>query len=43
MCLVFLLVFLLQDAAGSVKLWDITRGVVVEDYGKVSMEPKTSF
>lgn len=28
----------LQDAADSVKLWNITKGVVVEDYGKVSLE-----
>ncbi|KAH9688377.1 WD REPEATS REGION domain-containing protein [Citrus sinensis] len=28
---------LTKDAAGSVKLWEITRGVVVEDYGKVSI------
>lgn len=27
--------FLLQDAGDSVKLWDITKGVVVEDFGKV--------
>ncbi|KAI0511773.1 hypothetical protein KFK09_012405 [Dendrobium nobile] len=25
------------DTAGSVKLWEITRGVVIEDYGKVSI------
>ncbi|RWW21228.1 hypothetical protein GW17_00014626 [Ensete ventricosum] len=25
----------LQDTSGSVKLWEITRGVVIEDYGKV--------
>lgn len=31
---------LTKDAAGSVKLWDITRGVVVEDYGKISFEEK---
>ncbi|XP_057962475.1 uncharacterized protein LOC131154029 [Malania oleifera] len=31
---------LTKDAAGSVKLWEITRGVVVEDYGKVSFEEK---
>lgn len=29
--------FLLQDAAGSVKLWEVTRGVVIEDYGKVAL------
>lgn len=26
---------LLQDTAGLVKLWDITTGVVIENYGKV--------
>ncbi|XP_058077048.1 uncharacterized protein LOC131225526 [Magnolia sinica] len=31
---------LTKDAAGSVKLWEITRGIVVEDYGKVSFEEK---
>ncbi|CAH2055060.1 unnamed protein product [Thlaspi arvense] len=31
---------LTKDAAGAVKLWDITRGVVVEDYGKISFEEK---
>ncbi|KAH9688380.1 WD REPEATS REGION domain-containing protein [Citrus sinensis] len=31
---------LTKDAAGSVKLWEITRGVVVEDYGKASFEEK---
>ncbi|KAI4302976.1 hypothetical protein MLD38_038661 [Melastoma candidum] len=31
---------LTKDSAGSVKLWEITRGVVVEDYGKVSFEEK---
>ncbi|CAN8260393.1 unnamed protein product [Cochlearia groenlandica] len=31
---------LTKDAAGSVKLWDVTRGVVVEDYGKISFEEK---
>ncbi|CAN8269889.1 unnamed protein product [Cochlearia groenlandica] len=31
---------LTKDAAGSVKLWDITKGVVVEDYGKISFEEK---
>lgn len=25
----------LQDTAGSVKLWEITRGTVIEDFGKV--------
>jgi WD repeat-containing protein 48 len=25
----------LQDTAGSVKLWEITRGAVIEDFGKV--------
>ncbi|CAJ1976197.1 unnamed protein product [Sphenostylis stenocarpa] len=28
------------DTSGSVKLWEITKGVVVEDYGKVSLEEK---
>ncbi|KAJ6823282.1 WD repeat-containing protein 48 isoform X1 [Iris pallida] len=31
---------LTKDAAGVVKLWEITRGVVIEDYGKVSFEEK---
>ncbi|XP_021619259.1 WD repeat-containing protein 48 isoform X2 [Manihot esculenta] len=31
---------LTKDTTGSVKLWEITRGVVVEDYGKVSFEEK---
>ncbi|KAH9754389.1 WD REPEATS REGION domain-containing protein [Citrus sinensis] len=31
---------LTKDTAGSVKLWEITRGVVVEDYGKASFEEK---
>ncbi|XP_071703462.1 uncharacterized protein [Rutidosis leptorrhynchoides] len=31
---------LTKDNAGSVKLWEITRGVVVEDYGQVSFEEK---
>ncbi|KAF3790887.1 WD repeat-containing protein 48 [Nymphaea thermarum] len=31
---------LTKDAAGSVKLWEITRGAVVQDYGKVSFEEK---
>ncbi|XXG54226.1 hypothetical protein AAC387_Pa03g2167 [Persea americana] len=31
---------LTKDAAGSVKLWEITRGIVIEDYGKVSFEEK---
>ncbi|KAJ0013253.1 hypothetical protein Pint_20598 [Pistacia integerrima] len=31
---------LTKDTAGLVKLWEITRGVVVEDYGKVSFEEK---
>ena len=26
-----------QDAAGSVKLWEVTRGIVIEDYGKVAL------
>eukprot|EP00256_Glycine_max_P069151 XP_025983746.1 WD repeat-containing protein 48 isoform X3 [Glycine max] len=28
---------LTKDASGSVKLWEITKGVVIEDYGKVSI------
>ncbi|KAK9050527.1 hypothetical protein SSX86_017815 [Deinandra increscens subsp. villosa] len=31
---------LTKDNAGSVKLWEITRGVVIEDYGQVSYEKK---
>ncbi|KAJ8769407.1 hypothetical protein K2173_002727 [Erythroxylum novogranatense] len=31
---------LTKDTDGSVKLWEITRGVVIEDYGKVSFEDK---
>ncbi|KAF5746972.1 Transducin/WD40 repeat-like superfamily protein isoform 1 [Tripterygium wilfordii] len=31
---------LTKDTTGSVKLWEITKGVVVEDYGKVSFEDK---
>ncbi|KAF6173753.1 hypothetical protein GIB67_042921, partial [Kingdonia uniflora] len=31
---------LTKDTEESVKLWEITRGVVVEDYGKVSFEEK---
>uniref|UniRef100_A0A2N9EPM6 Uncharacterized protein n=1 Tax=Fagus sylvatica TaxID=28930 RepID=A0A2N9EPM6_FAGSY len=31
---------LTKDTAGSVKLWEITRGIVVTDYGKVSFEEK---
>ncbi|XP_059652629.1 uncharacterized protein LOC132299822 [Cornus florida] len=31
---------LTKDTAGSVKLWEITRGVVVKDYGEVSFEEK---
>ncbi|CAF1939066.1 BnaC05g46720D [Brassica napus] len=31
---------LTKDAAGSVKLWNITKGVVVEDFGKISFEEK---
>ncbi|KAB2005736.1 hypothetical protein ERO13_D11G267100v2 [Gossypium hirsutum] len=31
---------LTKDAAGSVKLWEITRGVVIEDYGQVSFDKK---
>lgn len=26
-----------QDAAGSVKIWEVTRGVVIEDYGEVAL------
>ncbi|XP_028780867.1 WD repeat-containing protein 48 [Neltuma alba] len=29
---------LTKDTAGSVKLWEITRGVVIKDYGKVSFD-----
>ncbi|KAJ4836958.1 hypothetical protein Tsubulata_037671, partial [Turnera subulata] len=31
---------LTKDTAGSVKLWEVTRGIVIEDYGKVSFEDK---
>ncbi|KAL2954515.1 hypothetical protein AAZX31_19G226700 [Glycine max] len=31
---------LTKDASDSVKLWEITKGVVIEDYGKVSFEEK---
>ncbi|KAJ9180155.1 hypothetical protein P3X46_008434 [Hevea brasiliensis] len=31
---------LTKDTTGSVKLWEITRGVVVQDFGKVSFEEK---
>ncbi|PON73929.1 Guanine nucleotide-binding protein, beta subunit [Parasponia andersonii] len=31
---------LTKDTAGSVKLWEITRGAMIEDYGKVSFEEK---
>ncbi|KAH1259404.1 hypothetical protein GLYMA_03G244500v4 [Glycine max] len=31
---------LTKDVSGSVKLWEITKGVVIEDYGKVSFEEK---
>ncbi|XP_042383473.1 WD repeat-containing protein 48-like isoform X1 [Zingiber officinale] len=31
---------LTKDTAGSVKLWEITKGVVIEDYGKVSFDEK---
>ncbi|XP_062084566.1 uncharacterized protein LOC133790806 isoform X1 [Humulus lupulus] len=31
---------LTKDTAGSVKLWEITKGIVIEDYGKVSFEEK---
>ncbi|XP_004302002.1 PREDICTED: WD repeat-containing protein 48 [Fragaria vesca subsp. vesca] len=31
---------LTKDTASSVKLWEITRGVIIEDFGKVSFEEK---
>ncbi|XP_072966336.1 uncharacterized protein [Typha angustifolia] len=31
---------LTKDTAGSVKLWEITRGAVIEDYGKISFDEK---
>ncbi|TKY52163.1 WD repeat-containing protein 48 [Spatholobus suberectus] len=31
---------LTKDTSGSVKLWEITKGVVVEDYGTVSFDEK---
>ncbi|KAI8024581.1 WD repeat-containing protein 48 [Camellia lanceoleosa] len=31
---------LTKDTSGSVKLWEITKGIVVEDYGEVSFEEK---
>lgn len=31
---------LTKDTAGSVKLWEITRGVVIQGYGEVSFEEK---
>ncbi|KAJ1417069.1 WD40/YVTN repeat-like-containing domain superfamily [Sesbania bispinosa] len=31
---------LTKDTSGSVKLWEITKGVVIEDYGKVSFKEK---
>ncbi|KAK1288123.1 hypothetical protein QJS10_CPB19g00624 [Acorus calamus] len=31
---------LTKDTMGSVKLWEITKGIVVEDFGKVSFEEK---
>lgn len=31
---------LTKDAEGTVKLWEITRGAVIQDYGKVSFEEK---
>ncbi|CDP08595.1 unnamed protein product [Coffea canephora] len=31
---------LTKDTAGMVKLWEITRGVVIENYGEVSFEKK---
>lgn len=30
-------IFHWQDTAGSVKLWEITKGIVVADYGKVTL------
>ncbi|KAL2942439.1 WD repeat-containing protein 48 [Bienertia sinuspersici] len=32
---------LTKDTAGSVKLWEITKGILIEDYGKVSLDEKT--
>ncbi|KAG4396659.1 hypothetical protein GLYMA_19G241800v4 [Glycine max] len=32
---------LTKDASGSVKLWEITKGIVVEDYGKVNLARET--
>ncbi|KAL3646265.1 hypothetical protein CASFOL_011445 [Castilleja foliolosa] len=29
-----------KDTAGTVKLWEITRGVVIENYGEISFEKK---
>ncbi|GMI88807.1 LATERAL ROOT STIMULATOR 1 [Hibiscus trionum] len=31
---------LTKDTVGSIKLWDITRGIVIEDYGQVSFDEK---
>ncbi|KAL3833352.1 hypothetical protein ACJIZ3_008088 [Penstemon smallii] len=31
---------LTKDTAGTVKLWEITRGVVIENYGEISFEEK---
>ncbi|KAA3468649.1 WD repeat-containing protein 48-like isoform X2 [Gossypium australe] len=31
---------LTKDTAGSVKLWDIIKGIVIEDYGQVSFDEK---
>ncbi|CAA6670540.1 unnamed protein product [Spirodela intermedia] len=31
---------LTKDASGTVKLWEITKGIVTEDYGKVSFDEK---
>ncbi|KAK4767557.1 hypothetical protein SAY86_015307 [Trapa natans] len=31
---------LTKDSSGSVKLWEITRGIMVEDYGKVPFDQK---
>lgn len=30
----------MQDTTGSVKLWEITRGAVIEDFGKVLICPQ---
>ncbi|KAL9235101.1 hypothetical protein vseg_009894 [Gypsophila vaccaria] len=31
---------LTKDTSGSVKLWEITRGMIIEDYGKVQFDEK---